>query len=561
MFFGQNVGTNSPRMLHPLQQASKRGVPIITFNPLRERGLERFTNPQSPKEMLTNQQTRLSTQYHQLLVGGDIAALMGVCKALLDLDDKAVAAGKEPVLDVEFIREHTSGFEDFAALVRATTWDDIERCSGLERLALEQCAETYAGARAVMAMYGMGLTQHVKGVESVQMLVNLLLLRGNIGKPGAGICPIRGHSNVQGQRTVGIAEKPELVPLDKLAGQYGFVPPRWEGMSTVDVCEGLLQGKVKSFIGLGGNFLRAIPETEKMEQAWPGLRLSVQIATKLNRTHLIPGEVSFLLPCLGRIEIDEQASGPQVVSMEDSTAMIHASRGKAAPVSPHLLSETRIVAELAKATLAANPKVDWDAFVADYALVRAAIEETYPEDFRAFNARLDQPGGFPRVIPARERKWQTASGKANFICPKGLSSHGFETGNGILRLMTLRSNDQFNTTIYGYLDRLRGIHGTRMVVLINPADMEIMELQEADMVTLVSAAGDAVAREVRGLRVTAYNIPRGCIAAYYPECNPLIPLAHYAERSKVPAAKSVPVTLRKMDADAETRTQQGGARA
>lgn len=559
MFFGQNVGTNSPRMLHPLQQASKRGVPIITFNPLVERGLERFTNPQSPKEMLTNEQTRLSTQYHQVFAGGDIAAIMGVCKAVFDLDDKALAAGAERVLDVEFIQEHTHGFDAFAALVRRTTWEDIEHASGLKRLALEECAGVYAKAEGVMAMYGMGLTQHVKGVESVQMVINLLLLRGNIGKLGAGICPIRGHSNVQGQRTVGIAEKPELVPLDKLAEQYDFVPPRWEGMTTVDVCECILQGKVKSFIGLGGNFLRAIPDTERMEKAWSGLRLSVQIATKLNRTHLIPGEVSFLLPCLGRIEIDEQATGAQVVTMEDSTAMIHASHGKARPVSEHLLSETRIVAELAMATLPPNPKVDWRAFVADYGLIREAIEKTYPEDFRDFNARMDHPGGFPRPIAARDRKWQTESGKANFICPVGLSSHGFQATNDVLRLMTLRSNDQFNTTIYGYLDRLRGIHGTRMVVLINLQDMERLQLQEADVVTLASAAGDGVVREVSGLRVTPYNIPQGCIAAYYPECNPLIPLSHYAERSKVPAAKSVPVTLRKTEPNARPDPQHPNA--
>ncbi|MFC7554451.1 FdhF/YdeP family oxidoreductase [Pseudoroseomonas wenyumeiae] len=317
MFFGQNPGSNSPRMLHPLQEASKRGVPIITFNPLRERGLERFTNPQSPTEMLTGKETRISSQYHQVKAGGDIAAIMGLCKALIEADD----AG-EPLLDHDFIAQHTQGFEDFARAARKTDWADIEQESGLTRPALEGVARCYGKSKAVMAIYGMGLTQHRRGVENVQMLVNLLLLRGNIGKEGAGICPVRGHSNVQGQRTIGISEKPELVPLDKLAEQYNF-PPREKGMNTVEACEAVLDGRVRAFLSLGGNFLRAVPETGPMEEAWPRLRLSVQIATKLNRSHLVPAEVTYLLPCLGRIEIDTQRAGPQTVSMEDSNGQIH----------------------------------------------------------------------------------------------------------------------------------------------------------------------------------------------------------------------------------------------
>ena len=550
MFFGQNVGTSSPRMLHPLQAAARRNVPIITFNPLRERGLERFTNPQAPVEMLTGAETRISSQYHQVKAGGDIAAIMGVCKALIEADDAGQSSGGRRTLDAAFIAEHTHGFEAFAEVVRGAAWPDLEGRSGLTRKALEATAAVYARADAAMGIYGMGLTQHRKGVENVQMLVNLLLLRGNIGKPGAGICPVRGHSNVQGQRTVGITEKPELVPLDMLARQYGFEPPRWTGMNTVEACEGIIGGKVKAFLGLGGNFIRAVPETAAMEAAWPRLRLTVQIATKLNRNHLINGEVAYLLPCLGRIEVDEQASGPQSVTMEDSTARIHGSRGQAKPASRHLLSEPRIVAELAKAALPPNPLLDWDSWVADYGRVRDAIERTYPEIFNGFNARMFQPGGFQRPLGAARRQWNTPTGRANFITPGGLESDpdtnaGAGARDDVLQLITLRSNDQFNTTIYGYHDRFRGVSGTRMVLFINRADMARLGLAEAVTVTLATAVDDGVVREVSGFRVTPYDIPEGCCAAYYPECNPLIPLWHHDERSKVPAAKSVPVTVRR----------------
>jgi len=545
-FFGQNVGTSSPRMLHELQAASLRGVPIVTFNPLRERGLERFANPQSPTEMLSGSSTRITSQYHQVKAGGDNAAVMGMCKALLLLDDEAKASGKPRVLDTVFIAEHTHGFEAFADAVRACPWDAIERRSGLTRNALEAAAAVYARSRAVLGIYGMGLTQHRTGVENVQMVVNLLLLRGNIGRPGAGICPVRGHSNVQGQRTVGISEKPELVPLDTLAELYGFEPPRWKGLATVDVCEGVIKGEVRAFVGLGGNFVRAVPETAAVEAAWRRLRLTVQIATKLNRSHLIHGEVSFVLPCLGRIEIDRQATGPQAVSVEDSTACVHGSRGVADPAGPDLLSEARIVAGLAKATLAPNPRVDWDAWTADYSRVRDAIERTYPEQFKDFNKRMWQPGGFHRPIAARERIWKTSTGKANFIVPRSLSEDIDRPPErrDILQLITLRSNGQFNTTIYSNDDRFRGIEGTRKTLFMHRNDIDRLGLRDGEAVEVVCEAGDDVRRAVQGLIITPYNIPEGCCAGYYPECNPLIPLWHHAERSKVPAAKSIPVSIR-----------------
>ncbi|MGJ4939268.1 FdhF/YdeP family oxidoreductase [Bradyrhizobium sp. HKCCYLS1011] len=544
LFFGQNTTTNSPRMLHPLEEAAKRGVPIITFNPLRERGLERFTNPQNPIEMLVTGGTRISTQYHQLRVGGDGAALLGLCKAVIEADDAALATKSPRVLDVMFIEQHTSGFGEFANCCRQASWSDIERASGLRRSEILEAAKVYAKSHAVIANYGMGITQHRHGVETVKMIVNLLLLRGNIGKPGAGISPVRGHSNVQGQRTVGISEKTKLVPLDKLAELYQFEPPRWDGLNTVDACEAILKGEVKGFISLGGNFLRAVPERSLMEPAWSKLRLSVQIATKLNRTHLVPGEVTYLLPCLGRIEVDVQATGPQAVAMEDSTTCIHGSRGQRKPVAQGLLSEPAIVAGIAKTTLPPNPHIDWDAWIGDYSLVRDAIERTYPEQFKDFNARLFQPGGFPRPLGARERKWKTPTGKATFTVPKAALIPPQE-GGGVYQLMTLRADGQFNTTIYNEDDRFRGVTGGRHVVFMNTGDMAELGLNQDDFVTLKTETNDGVERSLSGLQVVAFNIPRNSIAAYYPECNGLIPLWHYAEGSKVPAAKSVPVRITK----------------
>lgn len=539
-FFGQNVGVNSPRMLHQLQEARKRGVPIITFNPLRERGLVSFTNPQSPAEMLTGAETAISTQYLQVKAGGDTAAIMGLCKALIDAD----------ALDKDFLAMHASDFDKFADAVKACSWADIERESGLAQADLETAARVYASSKAVMAVYGMGLTQHRQGVQNVTMLTNLLLLGGNIGKPGAGICPVRGHSNVQGQRTVGITEKPELAPLDKLASQFNFTPPREKGMNTVEACEGILSGEVDAFIGLGGNFVRAVPDTVRMEEAWRRLRLTVQVATKLNRNHVIHGQVAFLLPCVGRIEIDKQNGVAQSVSIEDSTGFMHGSKGRAEPASAHLLSEPAIIAGLAKALLPTVPSianVDWDGWVADYARIRDAIEETFPEIFHQFNERMWTPGGFRKPIAAAHRVWNTPSGKATFFAPEALDENPDMTGEGadILRLFTIRSDGQFNTTIYSEEDRFRGVYGTRKVLFMARADMDRLGFAEGDIVRAETPTDDGVERSVDGLRIVEYSIPVGCIAGYYPECNPLIPMWHYAKESMVPAAKAIDVRLRK----------------
>ena len=574
-YVAQNVGTSAPRMLHQLREAVKRGVKIIAINPLRERGLERFTDPQSPVEMLTGGETQISSQYMQVKNGGDIAALFGISKALLQMDEarrgqdapaghdavaepgapaaavafaqSAAAAEKDHGIDHEFIAEHTAGFEEYAAATQAHPWHELERVSGLTRAEMTEAAETYARSRATIFAYGMGLTQHTMGVQNVHMLMNLMLIRGMIGKPGAGVCAVRGHSNVQGQRTVGITEKPDLVPLDKLEELYGFKAPRWTGHSTTDACEAIIKGEVKAFIALGGNFIRAVPETVAMEKAWQNIPLTVQIATKLNRNHIIHGRTAYLLPCLGRIEIDRQLSGPQAVSIESSVAHFHGSRGQVEPAGPELRSEPWIVAHLAKAILPPNPKVDWDAWIADYARIRHAIEATYPDTFRDLDAKMFQPGGITRPLPARERKWATANHKANFITPGKLFAGVEPSGDpaDVLQLASLRSNDQFNTTIYGYKDRFRGVEGTRHVIFMNAADISRRGLEPGQAVDLTTAIDESTPRTVIGFQVVPYDIPMGCAGAYFPEVNPLIPLSHHDPKSKVPGYKAIPIRVRK----------------
>jgi molybdopterin-dependent oxidoreductase alpha subunit len=551
---GQNPGTNSPRILHEFQRARQRGAKFIVFNPMRERGLERFTNPQNPIEMLTLSETKIATQYCLMKVGGDIPALTGLCKAVIALDDEAKAAGRERILDVDFIEQHTHGFEDFAAYCRNASWEEIELGSGLSRQEFEKAAATYAQSKACLGIYGMGVTQQLNGTQNVQMVANLMLLRGNIGKPGGNIMPVRGHSNVQGQRTVGITEKPELAPLEQLERQYGFKAPREKGMNSVEAALALAKAELEAFICLGGNLVRALPDGPQLEKNWRNLPLTVQIATKLNRSHVIHGKAAYLLPCLGRIEIDRQASGEQAVSMEDSTAFFHGSRGQVEPASRNLLSEPAIVAELAKATLPPNPKVPWDEWVGDYGKVRDAMEETWPEMFKDFNKRLLTPGGFERPIPARRREWKTPTGRANFIVPKAPEGDPLaaaqQENKDVLRLTTVRSNDQFNTTVYGYYDRLRGVDGTRMVVFMNEEDIARLGFRNGHIVDLETAAEDHVKRVVQGFRIVAHPIAEGCVAAYFPEASPLVPLSHHEPESWTPGYKTIPVTVKRSEAAA-----------
>ncbi|MET1754743.1 FdhF/YdeP family oxidoreductase [Novosphingobium sp. RD2P27] len=542
-YFGQNPGTNSPRILHPLKRAVERGCKIIVFNPLREKGLLEFADPQNPVQMTVGKPTPLAAQYHQVRPGGDIAAIMGLCKRVLERDARTRAAGTKRILDTAFIEQHTHDFDAFMSKVEATSWDEIEAASGLSRDAVESAADVYCESQKVIGIYGMGLTQHVHGSQSIGLLVNLLLMRGNIGKQGAGCTPIRGHSNVQGQRTVGITEKTSLAPMDKYRELFGFEPPQEDGHTTVEFLEALLDGSNKAFVGLGGNLAKAVPDHERVHDAWSKMELTVHIATKLNSTHMMPGKKSWILPCLVRSEDDTQAGGPQQVSIEDSFSCIYGSIGRRTPASPHLLSETAIVARMAKATLPTNPLWKWDDWAGDYSLIRDLIARTFPEQFYDMNVRMNLPGGFYRGNAAHERIWKTESGKAEFTIPTVLNACGVGNAEGHYHLVTLRSNDQFNTTIYGHDDRLRGLKGSRMIVLMSPAEIARAGLKAGDKVTLVGDAGDDVRREVSGLEVTPYDLPDGTLVGYFPELNPLVPLWYHDKASKTPAAKGVPVRI------------------
>ncbi len=542
-FFGQNPGTNSPRFLHPLKELKERGGKIVTFNPVIEQGLVSFVDPQSPTAMLTGKATTISDQYHQVKAGGDIAAILGLCKCVVEADDAATQAGDKAVIDHDFITQHTVGFSPFVQYCRDADWDEIETESGLDECALRDAAKIYIEAEKVIGVYGMGLTQHSHGALNIAMLVNLLLLRGNIGREGTGCCPVRGHSNVQGQRTVGIAEKAHLVPLDKLKQLFDFDPPTKDGMAIVDVVEALIAGQVRATICLGGNLLRAVPDQQRMERGWTEQDLTVVVSTKLNRSHLFPGKSAYIFPCLGRAEIDEQASGKQAVTSEDSFSMISGSIGHRPPASKHLKSELAIVAGLAKATLGPSARLKWDDWTADYSLVRDLIEKTYPDDFVDYNQRLFQAGGFYRGNAARERIWKTDSGKAVITTPGALTSVGFQDAPGRYRLITIRSNDQFNTTVYGYSDRFHGIEGTRDVLLMNQDDMADIGLVDGQLVRLVTDVDDGIDRRLGGLKLVAYKLPRGTVASYYPECNVLVPVTHHDQLSKTPASKSVPVRI------------------
>jgi molybdopterin-dependent oxidoreductase alpha subunit len=513
-------------MMTELRNASRRGVPIAVLNPLRERALERFAAPQDPVEMVTLSSTRIASEYCQVSVGGDVAALKGIMKLVLEAHDTAVRTDDEPVLDVAFIEQHTHGFSAFAEDLRRTNWEDILRVSGLSREQTERVAKIYMKANAVIVCYGMGITQHRHGSENVQQLANLLLLRGNFGKPGAGICPVRGHSNVQGDRTVGIDEKPKPELLDQIERVFGFKPPRTHGHTVVDALQAMIEGRAKVFVGLGGNFVVAVPEKPIAETAMRRLRLTVGISTKLNRGHLVHGEQALILPCLARSDIDIQKSGRQSITVEDSMSMVHASAGLVQPPSRELKSEVAIVCGIARAALL-DDGIGWSAFEDNYDVIRDRIENVFPALFRDFNRRIRQPGGFHLPIPPRDRVWNTPTGRANFLLFEGVAEDMPVGDASVLRLATLRSHNQYNTTIYGLDDRYRGVFGGRMVVFMNELDMKERGIAPGALVEIESLANDGQRRVVRGFKSLPYRVPRGSICAYYPETNPLLALAHH----------------------------------
>jgi len=534
---GHNPGTNHPRMLSTLRACSRRGAPIVVVNPLKERGLERFEAPQDPIEMTTFGSTPIASEYHQVRVGGDAAMFKGMMKALFAADRMSIGTGGDGLLDRPFIAEHTTGFEALRADIENADWAEIETRSGFPRATIEHMAEVYWTAERVIVCYGMGLTQHRHGTENIQQLANLLLLRGNMGKPGAGICPLRGHSNVQGDRTVGITEIPTEAFLSRLDAAFGIQTPRKHGHNAVEAVIAMRDGHARGFIGLGGNLAAAMSDPEATFPAFRKLELSVQICTKLNRTCLLTARDSFVLPCLGRTELDVQATGPQSVTVEDSMSMVHASRGKLRPASTDLRSETAIIASIAKAAIPAT-RVDWDAMVADYDRIREKIEAVFP-DFYDFNTRVREPGGFRLRVGASNREWDTPDGKAHFIVFPGMDEDNGKSDSP-LTLATIRSHDQYNTTIYGLNDRYRGVTGRRDVVFANAVDLAELGLSEGDKVDVL--AGDRI---LAGQTLVAYAISRGSLAAYYPEANCLVPLDDFDTKSGTPAYKSIPVQLRR----------------
>jgi molybdopterin-dependent oxidoreductase alpha subunit len=529
---GHNPGTNHPRMMGTLHEVAKRGAPIIVFNPLRERALERFADPQSPVEMSTFSAKAIASSYYQVRVGGDAAALKGIMKALLALDG---------AIDHEFIAAHTTGFAALEADLQATAWPDIEAASGLTRAALEDVARAYAKSNATIIPYGMGITQHSKGTETVQQIANLLLMRGNFGKPGAGICPLRGHSNVQGDRTVGITEKPAAAMLARIEETFGFTPPPAHGHDAVAAMQAIIDGRSKVLVCLGGNLAVALPEPARCHAAMQGLDLAVHVATKLNRSHLLIGRDAIILPCLGRTEQDIQATGPQSVTVEDSMSRVHASRGRLPPASEHLRSEPAIVAGIAAATLPAS-KVPWAELVADYDRIRDRIADVFP-DFHDFNTRVRAPGGFRLPLPPTELVWKTESGKAAFIVLDGIEEDAAVADPAVLRLTTIRSHDQYNTTIYGLDDRYRGVFGRRDVVFMNETDLAARGLEHGDVVDIETALPDGDVLRLQGLTAIGYDIARGSVAAYYPEANAIVPLAYHDPQSGTPSYKSIPVRI------------------
>ena len=544
--FGHNPGTNHPRMLTTLRQISKRGVPIIAVNPLRERGLERYTSPQDPGEMLANRSTPIAQTYYQVKIGGDVALLKGMMKWLLDADAADLAAGGAGVLDHGFIAGHTTGIDALREDLAATRWEDLVEVSGLARSDIEAAAQVYARAGRVILCYGMGMTQHRFGTRNVQQMVNLMLLRGNIGRQGAGIAPIRGHSNVQGDRTVGITEKPTPALQEAIRRTYGFEFPLTHGHDAVAAVRAIRDGRSKALVCLGGNLAVAMSDPGTTFPAMRKLDLVVHIATKLNRSHLIPAKQAFLLPCLGRTELDLQGGVAQSVTVEDSMSMVHASQGGLKPASEHLLSEPAIVAGIARATLP-QTRVDWQGLAGDYNRIRDDIESVFPI-FQDFNRRVREPGGFRLYVGASVRDWGGPGKKANFLVSPGLNEDLRNQEAGVLTMTTIRSHDQYNTSIYGFSDRYRGINGRRDVVFMNAADLHERQLKHGDRIDVESClAGNesrASSRSVRGFIAVEYDLPRGSTAMYYPEGNGLVALDSHDLESGTPAYKSIPVRIR-----------------
>ncbi|BBX91699.1 FdhF/YdeP family oxidoreductase [Mycolicibacterium boenickei] len=531
---GQNPGTNHPRMLSVLEKAKANGAKIIAINPLPEAGLIRFKDPQKVHGVVGHG-IPIADEFVQIRLGGDMALFAGLGRLLLEAEDAAPGT----VLDREFIDAHCAGFDDYARQTRAVDLATVTEASGIDETQLRRVADMLIASQRTVICWAMGLTQHHHAVATIGEATNLLFMRGMIGKPGAGVCPVRGHSNVQGDRTMGIWEKMPEKFLDALDNRFGITSPRKHGFDTVDAIRAMRDGHAKVFIGMGGNFVSATPDTGVTEAGLRSCALTVQISTKLNRSHLVHGRTALILPTLGRTDKDFQASGKQMVSVEDSMSMVHLSRGSLTPPSEHLRSEVAIVCQLARTLLGPDHPVPWEQFSADYDRVRDAIADVVPgcEDY---NRKVRQPDGFQLPHPPRDsREFRTATGKANFSVQP---LEWVPVPQGRLVLQTLRSHDQYNTTIYGLDDRYRGVKGGRRVVFVNPADLDAMGLAAGDRVDLVSEF-DGQERRAKDFLIVEYSTPRGNAAAYYPETNPLVPLDHTAKKSNTPVSKAVVIRL------------------
>ena len=531
---GQNPGSNHPRQLSALEEAKRNGGRIVAVNPLPEAGLRRFKNPQKPSGIV-GRGTQIADRFLHIKPGGDLALFQALNRLLLEAED----ARPGTVLDHDFIDAHTTGFEEFAQHARTVDWDDVRTATGLTREEIEKVRDEVLTSERVIVCWAMGITQHKHGVPTVREIVNFLMLRGNLGRAGTGACPVRGHSNVQGDRTMGIWEQMPDTFLDALQKEFGFDPPRPHGLDTVDSIKAMREGRVKVFLALAGNFVRAAPDSEVTEEAMRSCRLTAHISTKLNRSHTVCGDTALILPTLGRTERDVQANGEQCVTVENSMSEVHTSRGRLEPASPLLLSEVAILCRLARRTLDGKADIPWDEFEGDYDTIRDRISRIVP-GFHDFNARVTRPGGFQLPNPVNEGVFKNKAGKALFTCNEHVVPRAPE---GHLLLQTLRSHDQWNTVPYTDNDRYRGIHGSRHVVLVNPADLTELGLAQGDHVDLVSVWSDGTERRAENFQVVPYPAAKGSAAAYYPETNVLVPLDSVAKVSNTPVSKSVVIRL------------------
>lgn len=532
MVIGQNPGTNHPRMLTALEKCKNNGGKIIAINPLPEAGLIKFTNPQSPIKLLKGG-TKLTDVFVPITINGDVAFVKAL---LIKLLEKEELEGN--VFDKDFINEHTHGYDAFISDLKQFNFDDCLALTGVSKSVFDAAFDLVLNKKKIIICWAMGLTQHENAVDNIRELVNLLLLKGSIGKEGAGTCPVRGHSNVQGDRTVGIWEAAPQAFLDKIEDKYGFKPTTKHGYSVIDAIEAMNEKKAKVFFGLGGNFISAVPDTNYSAQGLANCNITVHVSTKLNRSHLVTGKEALILPCLGRAEKDYQKTGIQTQSVENSMGVVSSTKGILEPCSDKLLSEVAVVCNIAHATLKERSKINWLQYKDDYNLVREDIQEVV-EGFQDYNEKLKQPSGFYLPNGARERKFKTKTGKANFSLNK---LPEWKLKGSELIMMTIRSHDQFNTTIYGLNDRYRGVFNERRIIFMNREDMKIRNLEEHQVVNLTSEFNGKI-RKANSFKVVGYDIPKNCCATYFPETNVLVPIDSYAHTAKTPTSKSIIITV------------------